>query len=175
MKITKTKIPDVLLLEPKVFKDPRGYFFETYRKNWLEDVEFVQDNQSASSLGTLRGIHYQLNSPQGKLVRVTRGRVLDVAVDLRRSSKTFGEHTAHELTDETSMMLWIPEGFGHGFLALTEQVEFQYKCTRYYDPSDQHIIRWDDPDIGIDWGLETPILSDRDSTGVGFKEAKLFD
>jgi dTDP-4-dehydrorhamnose 3,5-epimerase len=174
MKITETEIPEVLLLEPRVFEDDRGYFFESFRQSWLPDVEFVQDNQSASCINTLRGIHYQINLPQGKLVRVTQGRVLDVAVDLRKSSSTFGKYVARELNSDTHQMLWIPEGFGHGFLALTERVEFQYKCTNYYDPEDQHIIRWDDPNIGIEWGVESAVVSERDAQGLSFEEAKLF-
>jgi dTDP-4-dehydrorhamnose 3,5-epimerase len=175
MKVTETEIPEVLLLEPKVFEDDRGYFFESFRQSWLPDAEFVQDNQSASCIDTLRGIHYQINLPQGKLVRVTQGKVLDVAVDLRRSSSTFGQYVARELSSDMHHMMWIPEGFGHAFLALTERVEFQYRCTNYYDPEDQHIIRWDDPTIGINWGVESPVVSARDAKGLGFEEAKLFD
>ncbi|MFN3236293.1 MAG: dTDP-4-dehydrorhamnose 3,5-epimerase [Pseudomonadales bacterium] len=175
MNILETEIQDVLVLEPKVFKDDRGYFFESYRQSWLPEVQFVQDNQSASSLHTLRGIHYQINLPQGKLVRVTQGAVLDVAVDLRKSSPTFGQHVSRELSADNHLMMWIPEGFGHGFLALTERAEFQYKCTNYYDPTDQHIIRWNDPELNLPWGVETPFVSERDAQGLALAEAKLFD
>lgn len=175
MNLIETEIPDVLLIEPKVFPDDRGYFFESYRQSWLPESNFVQDNQSASSKGTLRGIHYQINLPQGKLVRVTKGRVLDVAVDLRKSSTTFGRYVARELSSDSHLMMWIPEGFGHGFLALSDTVEFQYKCTNYYDPQDQHIIRWDDPELKIQWGVEKPLVSERDAAGQTLKGAKLFD
>lgn len=170
-----TELDDVVVLEPRVFDDDRGYFFESFRQSWLPDADFVQDNQSTSRINTLRGIHYQINLPQGKLVRVTKGRVLDVAVDLRQSSKSFGQYVARELSPLQHLMMWIPEGFGHGFLALTEQVEFQYKCTNYYDPDDQHIIRWDDPDLAIKWGVHNPVVSERDSEGLWLKDAKLFD
>lgn len=175
MIIHETELSDVLLLEPEVFQDDRGYFFESYRKSWLPGVQFVQDNQSASSLHTLRGIHYQINLPQGKLVRVTEGAVLDVAVDLRKSSPTFGQHVSRELSADNHLIMWIPEGFGHGFLALTEHAEFQYKCTNYYDPTDQHIIRWNDPDLNLLWGVEMPVVSERDAQGLALAQAKLFD
>lgn len=175
MNIIETEISGVLVLEPRVFEDERGYFFESYRESWLPDIHFVQDNQSSSTRHTLRGIHYQINLPQGKLVRVTQGAVIDVAVDLRKSSPTFGQSVVRELSSDNHLMMWIPEGFGHGFLAISERAEFQYKCTNYYDPDDQHIIRWDDSQIGIDWGVDSPVVSDRDANGLSLGEAKLFD
>ncbi len=175
MKQMSTEIPDVVLFQTHVIEDDRGYFYESYRKSWISDVDFVQDNQSSSSRNTLRGIHYQLHSPQGKLVRVTKGKVLDVAVDLRRSSPTFQKYVARELSSTDKTMMWIPEGFGHAFLALTEQVEFQYKCSRYYDPGDQHVIRWDDPVLGIEWPIGDPLVSEQDAAGAVLSEAKLFD
>ncbi len=174
MNIHETELEGVLLLEPRVFEDDRGYFFESYRESWLPGVHFVQDNQSASSLHTLRGIHYQINLPQGKLVRVTRGAVLDVAVDLRKFSQTFGQTASRELSADNRHMLWIPQGFGHAFLAISDGVEFQYKCTNYYDPEDQHIIRWNDPDLGINWGVDNPVVSERDANGLFLHEAITF-
>jgi dTDP-4-dehydrorhamnose 3,5-epimerase len=174
VKITACSIPDVKLIEPNVIRDSRGYFFESFRQSWLPEQVFVQDNQSASQKDTLRGIHYQVRQPQGKLVRVVSGAVLDVAVDLRKSSKTFGHYVAQHLNSEAHQMLWVPPGFGHGFLVLSETAEFYYKCTSYYDPEDQHIIRWNDPDLAIDWGLESPILSGRDAEGNLFKDASYF-
>ena len=168
MNFIPTAIPDVLLIEPKVFQDERGFFLESYQKNhFLQagiDVDFVQDNHSKSCRGTLRGLHYQIRQPQGKLVRVVVGEVFDVAVDLRRSSPTFGKWVGEVLSAVNKRQMWIPEGFAHGFLVLSEAAEFQYKCSDFYDPADERGIAWNDPRIGIAWpltGLE-PILSGRD-------------
>lgn len=174
MNVVETEIPEVLLLKPNVFEDDRGYFFESFRQSWLPDTKFVQDNLSSSIRSTLRGIHYQLNAPQGKLVQVIVGEVLDVAVDLRRSSVTFGHWVARTLNDKNHHLLWIPPGFGHGFIVLSDQAVFQYKCTDYYAPEDQHIIRWDDPELNIDWKIDKPILSERDANGKELKYAEYF-
>lgn len=174
MKCEATRIKDVLLLEPEVFSDVRGYFLESYRESWLPEVVFVQDNQSSSVKNTLRGIHYQRNFPQGKLIQVLLGEVLDVAVDLRRSSSTFGKWTSTILSSENHHLFWVPPGFGHGFAVLSERAVFHYKCTNYYDPEDQHIIRWDDPDLNIDWQVKNPILSERDENGKDFRDAQCF-
>jgi dTDP-4-dehydrorhamnose 3,5-epimerase len=174
MNVSHSLIKDVLVFEPTVFDDSRGYFFESYRQSWLPEHVFVQDNESSSQMDTLRGIHYQLDHPQGKLVRVIAGEVLDVAVDLRRSSETFGRCVTERLSAENRRMLWLPPGFGHVFLVLSDTAAFQYKCTNYYDPKDQHIIRWNDPDLSIDWGVESPILSERDAEGKLFKDATYF-
>lgn len=174
MKIEPTELDDVLLLKPSVHEDDRGYFFESFRQSWLPDVCFVQDNLSSSVQHTLRGIHYQFQEPQGKLVQVVVGTVLDVAVDLRRSSTTFGQYVSRTLSDENHHQLWVPPGFGHGFIVLSESAVFQYKCTNYYAPDDQHIICWDDPDLAIDWQTKNPILSERDSNGVAFRDAQCF-
>lgn len=174
MRRTSTDIDDVLVFEPTVIEDNRGYFFESFRDSWLPDYRFVQDNQSGSQRGTLRGIHYQLRRPQGKLVKVIAGEVLDVAVDLRKSSKSFGSWVSKVLTAANHCMLWVPPGFGHGFIVLSESAEFQYKCTDYYDPEDQHIICWNDPELSIDWHTSSPVLSDRDANGGFFRDAKYF-
>ena len=180
MKTIPTNIPDVLIIEPKVFGDSRGFFFESFnRRKFAEvtgrDVEFVQDNHSKSTFGVLRGLHYQIQHPQGKLVRVVRGTVLDVAVDIRRSSPTFGKHTAIELSEENQRMLWIPEGFAHGFSVLSDSAEFLYKTTDYYFQEHERSILWNDPALGIDWGLvSNPIVSVRDGTGTLFKDAEIF-
>ena len=181
MKIIETALPGVLQIEPKVFEDDRGFFME----NWREDVfaaagidgPWVQDNHSRSAKHSLRGIHYQIAQPQGKLVRATRGRIFDVAVDLRRSSPTFGRWVGKRLTAKNKAMLWIPPGFGHAFLALSDGAEVQYKCTAYYAPEDERTIAWDDASIGISWPLpegETPILSAKDASATQFSDADLF-
>ncbi len=176
MEIIDKEIPDVKILRPKVFGDERGFFMETFRASWLPDYEFVQDNHSKSVRNTLRGLHYQLKQPQGKLVRVTQGEVFDVAVDLRRSSATFGQWTGHRLDAETKDMFWVPPGFAHGFLVLSDTAEFQYKCTAYYAPDDEHTILWNDPDLGIEWPLEDePLLSDKDRNGMSFGEAPCYE
>lgn len=179
MQVIATQHPEVLLLRPKVFADARGFLFESYnRKAFAEigiDVDFVQDNHSRSAKGVLRGLHYQLNQPQGKLVRVVSGAVFDVAVDLRRSSPYFGQWTGHELSAENHRMLWIPPGFAHGFLVLSESADFLYKTTAYYAPEWDRGIRWDDPDIGVQWPLDgVPALSDKDGRQPWLKDAEVY-
>jgi dTDP-4-dehydrorhamnose 3,5-epimerase len=165
---TDTELPGVFLITPRVHIDPRGFFMESYNQRAMAAIgiedRFVQDNHSRSGRGVLRGLHFQLGRPQAKVVRVTRGRVFDVAVDIRRSSPYFGRWTGAELSEVNRRMLYIPRGFAHGFLVLSEIAEFQYKCSDFFAPDDERGIAWDDPEIGIDWplaGLE-PILSDRD-------------
>lgn len=179
MRFEKLKIPDVVLITPDVFGDERGFFMETWeQRKFAEagiDAQFVQDNHSRSSRGTLRGIHYQLQQPQGKLVRVIRGTVYDVAVDLRRSSVTFGQYVGVELSDENKQMLWVPPGFGHGFLTLSETADFVYKCTDFYAPEFERCVAWNDPDIGIVWpSVGKPTLSARDRKGAPLREAELY-
>ncbi|MDH4872485.1 dTDP-4-dehydrorhamnose 3,5-epimerase [Pseudomonas sp. BN515] len=180
MKIVETQLTDVLVLEPKVFGDERGFFFESFNARTFADAtgvhrDFVQDNHSRSQRGVLRGLHYQVRQPQGKLVRVTQGEVFDVVVDLRRSSTTFGKWAGIILSAENKRQLWVPEGFAHGFLVLSEYAEFLYKTTDYYAPEHERCIRWDDPDLAIDWPLaEAPQLSAKDKAGVNFKDADLF-
>ena len=181
MKVVMTEIPDVLIFEPAVHGDHRGYFLETWRADTFAGAgvqhSFVQDNQSSSSQGVLRGLHYQIQHPQGKLVRVISGRVFDVAVDLRRGSPTFGKWAGVELSAENHRLFWVPPGFGHGFYVLSEQAEFVYKCTDYYAPEYERVIRYDDPTIGIDWPLLTGIttvLSDKDLAGTSLEQAELF-
>ncbi len=181
MKVIETDIPGVLVFEPEVFGDHRGYFLETWREDFFReagvDHAFVQDNQSSSHQGVLRGLHYQIEQTQGKLVRVLGGRVFDVAVDLRRSSPTFGRWTGVELSGENRRLFWVPPGFGHGFYVLSEMAEFAYKCTDYYAPQHERVILWDDPAIGIQWplvpGVKT-VLSEKDLGGKPFGEADLF-
>jgi len=180
MKITPTAIADVWILEPQVHGDDRGYFMETFRQSHFQergiDVNFVQDNQSRSVQGTLRGLHYQLNFPQGKLARILSGEVFDVAVDLRQSSPSFGQWVGEVLSAENKKQLWIPPGFAHGFYVLSESAELAYKCTEYYHPEDDHSLLWDDPQIGINWPLiaEQPILSAKDSEATPLASAVLF-
>lgn len=180
MKIRETELPGVMLVTAPVFKDSRGAFCETFNLQKIEAAGlpsvWVQDNFSLSSKGVLRGIHYQVIQPQGKLVRITHGAVLDVAVDLRRSSAAFGKHVAVELTAESGNMLWIPPGFGHAFLALTDQVGFAYKVTDYYSPAGERTIVWNDPDVAIKWPVdaETVIVSDKDRAGARLKDAEIF-
>ena len=171
MKVITTAIPDVLILEPRVFGDERGFFFESFnRKAFQEatglDVDFVQDNHSKSAKNVLRGLHYQLPpKAQGKLVRVVQGEVFDVAVDLRKTSKTFGQWVGHILSAENKRQMWIPPGFAHAFLTLSDTAEFLYKTTDYYSPEHERAIRWDDPEIGVNWPLiGAPILSPKDSS-----------
>lgn len=172
MKIVPTAIPEVLILEPKVFGDERGFFFESFNQRAFDDavglhVEFVQDNHSRSQLGVLRGLHYQLSPhAQGKLVRVVRGRVFDVAVDLRQDSTTFGRYVGIELNASEHKQVWIPPGFAHGFLVLSDWADFLYKTTAYYAPEFERVVRWDDPSIGIDWPSvgRPPTMSHRDGT-----------
>lgn len=181
MNYIKTAIPEVVLIEPKVFGDHRGFFMETwqereFREN-VADVSFVQDNHSKSSQGILRGLHYQIQNPQGKLVRVTQGSVFDVAVDMRKSSATFGQWVGFELSEENHRMLWVPAGFAHGFYVNSDTAEFVYKCTDYYAPEFERSLLWNDTEIGIEWPLvngQTPLLSDKDSHGDTFAEADFF-
>ena len=182
MRFIPTELPDVMVVDSEVHGDARGYFMETWRRDLFADagldLEFVQDNQSKSGRGVLRGLHYQIKQPQGKLVRVISGRVFDVAVDLRRSSPTCGKWCGVELSADRPCMLWVPPGFAHGFYVLSEQAEFVYKCTDYYAPRHERVVRWDDPEIGIAWplqdGVET-VLSEKDLAGVPLAEAELFD
>ena len=177
MKVIKTPLEGLLLIEPRLFQDQRGWFYESYtRKKYAEsgiNVEFVQDNHSKSSRGVLRGLHYQVNRPQAKLVRVTQGEVFDVAVDIRPSSRTFGKWAGYHLSSKNWLQLYIPEGFAHGFCVLSEMVEFMYKCSDYYSSPDERGIVWNDPDIGINWPIDDPVLSQKDSDYPTFRE--LFD
>jgi len=181
MDISPTRIPDVWVFAPKVFGDDRGYFLETFRSSYFRErgieMEFVQDNQSKSAQGILRGLHYQREFPQGKLVRVLSGEVFDVAVDIRRSSPTFGQWVGEMLSADNKKQLWVPPGFAHGFYVTSESAEIAYKCTEYYHPEDDHSLQWNDPGIGIDWPLVTPdpVLSDKDRNAKNLTEAKLFD
>ena len=180
MKVTPTGLPEVLLLEPRVFGDARGFFLESYNARTFRelsglDVEFVQDNHSRSARGVLRGLHYQLRQAQGKLVRVVRGSVFDVAVDLRRSSPRFGKWVGVELSEDNHRQLWVPPGFGHGFLVLSETADFLYKTTDYYAPEHERCIAWNDPDIGIDWPLQSPpVLSAKDAQGSRLADAEVY-
>ncbi|VVN16407.1 dTDP-4-dehydrorhamnose 3,5-epimerase [Pseudomonas fluorescens] len=180
MKVIETALPEVLILEPKVFGDERGFFYESFNAKAFEDAtglkrEFVQDNHSRSQKGVLRGLHYQLENTQGKLVRVTAGEVLDVAVDVRRDSANFGQWVAVRLSAENRRQLWVPEGFAHGFAVLSDFAEFLYKTTDYYNPSAERCIRWDDPTLAIDWELEeAPQLSAKDKLGKTLQEIDLF-
>jgi dTDP-4-dehydrorhamnose 3,5-epimerase len=172
MKVTPTAIPDVLIIEPKVFGDERGFFFESFNQKAFNaatglDVNFVQDNHSRSAKGVLRGLHYQEQQPQGKLVRVVRGSVFDVAVDIRRGSPTFGKWVGIELTEENHKQLWVPPGFAHGFLVLSTSADFLYKTTDYYAPQHERCIAWNDPEIGIQWPSDVhPLLSPKDQLGA---------
>ena len=181
MKFVESTLPGVIRIEPTVHRDDRGYFMETWQAQRFSEAgisdEFVQDNFSQSSKGTLRGLHYQIEKAQGKLVRVVQGEVFDVAVELRKSSPQYGEWVGEVLSAENKHQLWVPPGFGHGFLVLSEKAEFEYKCTNYYAPDHERTIRWDDPDIGIDWPLvdgEQPMLSSKDSDAPSFRDAETY-
>lgn len=180
MQAISTKLPGVIILEPKVFGDQRGFFFESFNARAFAEAtglqrEFVQDNHSRSAKGVLRGLHYQVQQAQGKLVRVTAGEVYDVAVDLRRSSPTFGNWIGVHLSAENKRQLWVPEGFAHGFVVLSEFAEFLYKTTDYYAPEHERCIRWDDPSLAIDWPLDgAPQLSAKDQAGLNFVDAQVF-
>jgi dTDP-4-dehydrorhamnose 3,5-epimerase len=180
MKAIPTAIPEVLIFEPAVFGDARGFFFESWNRKAFanavgRDVEFLQDNHSASARGVLRGLHYQVKQPQGKLVRVVAGEVFDVAVDLRRSSSTFGRWVGERLSAENKRMMWVPEGFAHGFLVLSESAEFLYKTTDYYAPEHERTLLWNDPALGIAWPLAgAPILKPRDAAGTPLANAESF-
>ena len=180
MQVIQTTIPDVLILQPQVFGDERGFFFESFNAQAFAQAtgltpNFVQDNHSRSQRGVLRGLHYQVQQAQGKLVRVTAGEVYDVAVDLRRQSPTFGQWVGAHLSADNKRQMWVPEGFAHGFLVLSEFAEFLYKTTDYYAPAHERCIRWDDPKLAIDWQLQgEPKLSAKDQQGKRFDEAELF-
>jgi len=181
MQAIPTALPGLLLIEPKVFGDDRGFFFESFNRRVFKqltgrDADFVQDNHSRSARNVLRGLHYQIRQPQGKLVRVVSGEVLDIAVDIRRSSPTFGKWEGVILSAENKRMLWIPEGFAHGFVVRSEYAEFLYKTTDYWAPEHERSILWSDPDLAIDWQLAgaTPLLSAKDQAGKLFREAEIF-
>ena len=179
MQVQKTNLDEVKLLAPRVFADSRGFFLESYNQRTFGELgiheTFVQDNHSRSERGVLRGLHYQLVQPQGKLVRAVRGEIFDVAVDLRRSSSTFGRWTGHLLSEDNKLMLWIPAGFGHGFLVLSPVAEVLYKATDFYAPQGERSVLWNDPEIGIEWpDAGTPILSPKDAAGKPLPEADVF-
>ncbi|MDM0081992.1 dTDP-4-dehydrorhamnose 3,5-epimerase [Variovorax sp. J31P179] len=180
MKVTPTAIPEVLIIEPKVFGDARGFFFESFNQKAFDEaagqhVTFVQDNHSRSVKGVLRGLHYQIRQPQGKLVRVVQGAVFDVAIDIRRSSPTFGKWVGVELDAQSQKQLWIPVGFAHGFLVMSETAEFLYKTTDYYAPSHERCLVWNDPTIGIEWPEVGEVqLSAKDRAGDGWSQAEFF-
>ena len=176
MKATRLAIPDVVLIEPKVFGDARGFFFESFNQKAFNEAtgtnhQFVQDNHSRSAKGVLRGLHYQIQQPQGKLVRVVRGAVFDVAVDIRKSSPTFGRWVGAELSEDNQHQLWVPPGFAHGFLVLSDLADFLYKTTDYYAPQYERSILWNDSDLNIDWPIGEPILSNKDRQGLKFNSA----
>ena len=181
MNVIETSLPGVLVLEPRIFRDERGSFIETFNLARMVDLglpaEWKQDNFSVSKKNVIRGIHYQIGEAQGKLVRVAAGVALDVIVDLRRSSPTFGQHTTVELSGDGSRMVWIPVGFGHGFAALTETVALSYKVTEYYSPKAERAVLWNDPALGIDWRVseEDAVVSAKDRAGVPFAQAEVFD
>lgn len=174
--VLHAEIPEVLIIEPKVFGDERGFFCETYRadryESWGIARPFVQDNMSRSACGVLRGLHLQNPRSQGKLVSVLHGKILDVAVDVRLGSPTFGRHVAVDLSDENRRQIWVPRGFAHGFLVLSDSADLFYKCDELYSPSDEITLRWDDPVIGIKWGIEAPVLSARDAAAPTLAEMK---
>lgn len=180
MQIVRTSIPEVIIFEPKVFGDERGFFFESFNAKVFEqatglNVNFVQDNHSKSAKNVLRGLHYQIEQAQGKLVRVTQGEVFDVAVDLRESSATFGQWEGTRLSGENKRQMWIPPGFAHGFLVLSETAEFLYKTTDFYAPQYECCLKWDDSSVAIEWPLQdTPILSGKDNVGLSLQDAKKF-
>ena len=180
MQVIKTAIPEVLVLEPKVFGDARGFFYESWNQRAFDaavgkPVRFVQDNHSASARGVLRGLHYQVKQPQGKLVRVVAGEVYDVVVDLRRGSPTFGRSVGERLSADNHRMMWVPEGFAHGFLVLSERAEFLYKTTDYYAPEHERTLLWNDPALGIAWPLEgEPLLKPKDAAGAPLASAETF-
>lgn len=180
MKATRLAIPEVVLIEPKVFGDARGFFFESFNQKAFNEAtgtnhQFVQDNHSRSAKGVLRGLHYQIQQPQGKLVRVVRGAVFDVAVDIRKSSPTFGQWVAEELSEDNHRQLWVPPGFAHGFVVLSDTAEFLYKTTDYYAPAHERCILWNDETLAIHWpaGIQ-PILSAKDAQGKAFVDAEVF-
>lgn len=183
MNVTPTAIPDVLIIEPKLFGDARGFFFESFNQQAFNDatglnLNFVQDNHSRSAKGVLRGLHYQIHQPQGKLVRVARGAVFDVAVDIRKGSPTFGKWEGLELTEDNRKQLWVPPGLAHGFVVLSDSADFLYKTTDYYAPQHERCIAWNDPALGIDWplannGIDSPLLSAKDQQGLSLSAASM--
>ncbi len=181
MKVTNTNLPGVVILESKVFGDARGFFMESYNAKTFQEAlgftpSFVQDNHSRSGKGVLRGMHYQIRKPQGKLIRVVSGRVYDVIVDMRKSSPTFGKWTGTELSEDNFLQVWIPPGFAHGFVVLSESADFIYKTTEFYAPEHERCLLWNDPYVGIKWPIDfAPLLSDKDKKGVPFYEAEAFD
>ena len=181
MQALPMRISEILILEPRVFGDDRGFFMESYNQHAFNEATgwastFVQDNHSGSARNVLRGLHYQIRQPQGKLVRVISGEIFDVAVDIRKSSPTFGQWVGAHLSHENKKQMWIPPGFAHGFLVLTDFAEVLYKTTDFYAPEHECCIRWDDPDIGIEWPLNgSPILSNKDQQGASLRQARLFD
>ena len=176
MNVIATEVPDLLIIEPRIFGDQRGFFLETFQDARYASHgihgPFVQDNFSRSARGVVRGLHLQNPKPQGKLVMVLRGRILDVAVDVRAGSPTFGRHVAVELSDENHRQIWVPRGFAHGFAVLSESADFLYKCDDLYRPSDEITVRWNDPAIGINWGIESPVLSQRDAAAPVLADIK---
>ena len=181
MEFVPTRIPEVVLIKPRVFGDARGFFFETWHERKFAAAgiagHFVQDNHSHSTRHTLRGLHFQIRQPQGKLVRVSRGEVFDVVVDIRRSSPHFGQWVGVLLSDTNHHMLWVPPGFAHGYLALSDEIDFLYKCTDFYAPEHERALRWDDPEIGVQWPLPAdarPILSAKDAVAPSFKDAETY-
>lgn len=181
MKFIPTTIPEVMIIEPRIFGDNRGFFMETWQHRQFNSqvgpTSFVQDNHSKSAIGTLRGLHYQIKQPQGKLVRVVQGSVFDVAVDMRKSSATFGQWVGYELSESNKRMLWVPPGFAHGFYVMSETAEFVYKCTDYYAPEYEKSLLWNDPTIDIDWPTNghPPLLSEKDTSGDLFGDADTFE
>jgi len=181
MRFVPTAIPEVMIIEPQVFGDARGFFMETWHAGKFAagglDLHFVQDNHSRSAQGILRGLHYQINQPQGKLVRVVRGAVFDVAVDLRRSSPSFGRWVGVELSEDNHRQLWVPPGFAHGFYVMSESADFVYKCTELYAPEHERCLRWDDPALAIAWPLRdgaAPLLSAKDAAGASLRDAEVY-
>ncbi len=179
VRVLETNLPDVKVIQPEVFSDARGFFLESWNRAQLADagidVEFVQDNHSRSARGVLRGLHYQLPNPQGKLIRVISGAIWDVAVDLRRSSKTFSEWVGIELDDVTHKQLWVPPGFGHGFIVLSDSADVSYKTTAYYESSADRVVRYDDPTLAVSWPGSDFVLSDKDANAPGLDEVPVFD
>jgi dTDP-4-dehydrorhamnose 3,5-epimerase len=181
MNIIRTKIPEVIIFEPKLFGDDRGFFFESFNQQKFFEatnlgIQFVQDNHSKSAKNVLRGLHYQIQQAQGKLVRVTQGEVFDVAVDLRKSSPTFGQWVGTHLSAENKLQMWIPPGFAHGFLVISDTAEFLYKTTDFYAPQHECCLKWDDPSIGIEWPLQgKPALSAKDNLGLSWQDAPKFN
>lgn len=178
MNVIETPIEGCLIIEPRVFGDQRGFFLETYQLNRYREMAgieqtFVQDNHSRSTKGVLRGLHFQKSKPQGKLVRVVQGEVFDVAVDIRKHSSSFGKWYGVLLSGENKRQFWLPPGLAHGFLVLSDSVDFEYKCTDYYDPSDEGCIKWDDLSLAIDWPLDNPVISEKDQRGLPFAECTL--